>query len=223
MRQGNLANVLLAVAVVILIIAVGGCGGGSNASSSSSPDSGSKESPTNQSKVASSDPSTEPSAEFVQPGNSGVAQFVQFGKEASAAEREAASAVLTENLVARAAADFAKQCATLDRNTLSSLGASEKKGKAAIDACITSLAALSQPLKKSAKARANLLKGPISAFRVKGDSGYALYHGTDKNNYAMLMTKDGGGWKVGSILSVDLGCPPGALDCVPASAPSAPK
>jgi hypothetical protein len=63
---------------------------------------------------------------------------------------------------------------------------------------------MAAPLKKTAKARADSLEGPIAVLRMKGNKGYALYHGTNHIDYAMLMVKEAGQWKVGALLASEL-------------------
>jgi hypothetical protein len=179
-----------ASAVALIVLAVG-CGGGSSSSSAS------------RSGSPSEDPVGEASAEFLKPNSVGD-KFVTFGSEAPPTEREAASKVLEENLKARAEANFATQCATLDISTIEEIVEPSMRASPAMAACPTGLKKLAEPLKASEKIRADTLDGPIAALRVKGDRAYALYHGNDKKNYSIPMEKEGGEWKVGALVTTEL-------------------
>jgi hypothetical protein len=182
------ATALLGVVALLLLVA--GCGGGSSSSSTAGQ--------TETGAAPKGGP--EPSAEFL---NKSDRQIVKFGREASAEEREAASAVLLENLEARQAGDFATQCATLTATAIEEIPGAKESGSLE-DHCATALKKLATPLSQSAKARKNTLSGPIAALRVKGNIGHALFHGNDGKDYAIALEKEGGTWKVGSIETAEL-------------------
>jgi len=176
------------IAAILVACVLAACGGGSGTSS-----------PT-ETKTTTASAEPDGSAEF--PTSKGDAKFVKFGAEASAPERSAADAVLQSNFKARAAADFTTQCATLDRKTVEELvGPSQKPST---EACARELSKLAQPLSGTKKARADTLGEPIAALRVKGNRGWALFHGNDGKDYAILMNQEGGFWKVGALLASEL-------------------
>ncbi len=177
---------LASLAVVVLIV---GCGGGSNSSSSSG--------------SSTESASSEASAAFLQP-KSPNNKYVTFGIEASAAQRSAATKVLTENLKAREKADFAAQCETLNVATVTEV-VEAKKETTGPGSCPEALKKLAQPLPDTEVARFDTLGGPITALRTKGKKAIALYHGTDHKDYAMPMEQVDGHWKVGALLAFRLG------------------
>jgi len=133
----------------------------------------------------------------VDPQNKSI---VRFGKPASEAEREAASAVLEPNLKARQEADWTEQCATLSKFVVNQVK-KEFKGKT----CVASIESAAKPLAKSKPARVDTLGGPIDLLRVEGPRAYALYHGTDGKAYAIRMEREpGGDWKVGALVTTDI-------------------
>lgn len=186
----NLLRFAALAGTIGLILLMMGCGAGSNSSSSSGT--------TDSAVVTESGP--EASAEFL---NKTDHSIVKFGKEASAEEREAASAVLTENLEAREAGDFATQCATLTAAAIEEIPGAKEPGSLKNN-CAAALKELATPLSQSAKARKNTLSGPITAMRVKGNVANALYHGNDGKDYTMSLEKEDGVWKVGSIETIEL-------------------
>jgi hypothetical protein len=183
-------NLLRFAALASIGLLAVGCGSGSNSSTSSGT--------TGAAVAAGNGP--ELSAEFL---NKTDRSIVKFGKEASAAEREAASAVLTESLEAREAGDFATQCATLTSTAIAEIPGARESGSLK-DNCPAALKELATPLSQSAKARKNTLSGPITALRVEGNVAHALYHGNDGKDYAIGLEKENGVWKVGSIETIEL-------------------
>jgi hypothetical protein len=185
---------LTALAAIALLVFLAGCGSGSSSSSEASTTSGSPSSESNN--PLSGGPSS-----FIEPNNPNN-KYAKFGKEASAAQREAASAVLAENLEARESGDFATQCATLNAAGVKELAGSKKPSP---ETCAAGLKKLAEPLKNTEEIRADTFDGQIDVFRVKGTKGYALYHGTDGNNWMMSMVEEGGAWKVGAIIAIEVG------------------
>ena len=178
------AAAVLGVAVVVLT----GCGGGgSNSTAAIS---------------TASSANGELSSQFITPkGNNDIAEF---GHEATVAEREAASAVLEKSLRARASADWVMQCSTLTPKAMESFESRPEDGDFK-PGCPKALKAFAEPLSKSKEVRANTLSGPITALRVKGNQGYALYHGNDGTDYAMPLAKESGAWKVAAVVTIEIG------------------
>jgi hypothetical protein len=173
-RFGN-AWVGMFLAFVCLSLVIAGCGGGSSSTSSS----------------------TEASKQFLLAGHSN--KLPKFGEEASADELEEADAIVAAMLKARAAADFAAQCTTLSKQEIAAIPGVKNPRE-----CVKALEELAAPLAKTKKVRSNTLKGSIGALRVKGDKAWALYHGTDGNDYAVPLEKEDGVWKVTSLVTTEL-------------------
>lgn len=184
--QANLRFGLL-LALLGLALVAAGCGGGSSSSSSST--SGS----TSSSESGSG---SEPSAQFLKKGNNTIPKF---GEESSLEEREAANAVVVESLQARQAADFQTQCETLDLKAIKEIP--DAKGH---EDCAAKLKKLAEPLSSTKETRTDALSGSIAAFRVKGNRGFALFHGNDGKNYAVPLEKEGGGWKISMLRTPEL-------------------
>ena len=148
--------------------------------------------------------STEPSKTFLVKG--GENKIPNFGQEASAAEREAASSVLEENLKARAAAEWKVQCASLSSGAMKEVAklASETTSPSLGVGCVGKLKELGEPLSGSRPLRKNTMTGPIDALRKKGSQAWALYHGDRGKDYAMKMVREGGEWKVGSLTTTKI-------------------
>jgi hypothetical protein len=135
-------------------------------------------------------------ASFITPGGDNSIQT--FGHEGSAAERGEVTAALSAYLRARANDEWAKECGYLAKVTIASLervasGAPQFKGKG----CATILEALMGEIPTST--RANTLTGAIDSFRVEGERGFALYHGSGDVDYYVSMAKEGGKWKVAGV------------------------
>jgi hypothetical protein len=185
----------IALTLVLLGLLPLGCGGSSATTSTGG-----------SSTAESNAPETNPSAAFIVKG--GKNRVATFGKEAGAAEREAASAVLAQNLKARETEDWAGQCASLTAahvKQMEELAAERSIG----NRCPEGVGSEAEPIEGTEALRADTLSGSIAALRVEGDRGYALYHGDDGKNYAMAMRREGGHWKVASLTTINLPKPGG--------------
>ena len=171
--------------------------------------------------VSPSDASTSQggSASFAKDANK---EIVTFGHEGEAAEKQVVSRILMKNLKARASGDWKGQCSSLSTSVIKTLGRNTeplKVGKTCVKqleaaATVAEARAGSNASKAAAEAegrtgagpptiRTNTMTGPIDAFRVSDNRGYALYHGKGGLDYSMLMEKEGGEWKVGSLITTE--------------------
>lgn len=178
----------LGVALLVALSACGGAGFGSNSSSTAA-----------KLGMEGSGSGATGSAGFIVPGGDNSVQ--RFGSEAPAEEREAASGVLESYLHARSAENWGAACAALSARTaepLEELAASSPKAKGTT--CAAALAALAG----SRPAPTDNLAGPIGALRVEGDRGFALFHGSDGNDYVVPMQREGSIWKVATLEPVEL-------------------
>jgi hypothetical protein len=179
---GGAKIVLLLLCLAGLLLLLSACGSGSSSTSE-----GAEASP--------------PSMEFTKRG--GENKPATFGELASEKDREMASRMLAKNLQARAAGNWAGQCATLTAAVVAKIESEARKLHAG-NGCAKSLKAEAEPLSRTKAIRANTLTGPIDVFRVKGKSAYALYHGTKGKDYAMPLEMEGGGWKVAALVTTEI-------------------
>jgi hypothetical protein len=189
----------LLVTAVVLVIVAAGCGSGSNTS-----DGAADASNSGDAEVEARQPDEpEASKAFLTPGTK--SKIVTFGEEASAKEREAASAVLEENFKAREAGEWAKQCSSLTASAIKDVKeiASTQGGEGG-GGCAKALGFRAKPLKLTKGLRENTLTGPIDALRFKDNRAYALYHGVGGRDYQMPMEKVDGEWKVDDLLTREL-------------------
>lgn len=184
MRRGGLCAAFLVVLLGLALLA-GGCGGGGSSSPSS----------TSSTQKTAAGP--EPNAKF-KTSKAGQ-ELVQFGKEGSLTEWEAANAVVVKNLKAREAGNWAEQCETLDQ-----VGIEQIEGAKNHKDCPAKLKAIGEPLSTTKEIRVDTLSGSIAVLRVKGNRGYALYHGNDGQDHAMPLEKEDGAWRVSSLKTINL-------------------
>jgi len=140
---------------------------------------------------------TQGSRSFLIPGGDNSVQ--NFGAEAGGAERGAASATLAAYLRARARDEWARECGSLAKATLAPLehlasSAPRLKGRD----CGQLLKSLEAGVPPSA--RADTMRGNVASLRIEGDRGFALYHGAAGVDYFMPMAREGGEWKVASLV-----------------------
>jgi hypothetical protein len=162
--------------LVVVVLAATGCGGGAKSTVSSN---------------------NSPSTQFIKKDSNNP--IPTFGKEAPAKELEAADAVVVESLKAREAANFARQCETLSLKAIQEVPNAKSRTN-----CAAALREFAQPLSASKPIRQDDLWGSIAVFRVKGNRGYALFHGKDGSDQAVPLEKEGGSWKVASIQTIRL-------------------
>ena len=142
--------------------------------------------------------SDERSAEFRTPGGDNSIQ--NYGEEAETSELEEAEKVIVSYLDARAKANWAKSCeylAKLATEPMEKLAESSPtlKGKD----CGSIIGAFSAQASKSALA--NPVVEGIASVRFKGDRGFAMFHGPGGAKFFMPLVKEGGEWKVGSLVA----------------------
>lgn len=174
------------ILMVLLAVLATGCG---------SSDSTASENSTKSASTSTTE--SEPAPKFgTRPG----ADIVNFGEEASRPERETAFVVLERSYRARAAGNWVTQC---DLMTVEQ--AEEVRETTEPDGtCASGLRIQASPLAKTKAFRAYPIKGPIEAFRVKGNRGYVLYRGKDGSKYAVAMKKEGEKWLVNDLIPTKL-------------------
>jgi hypothetical protein len=192
----NIFQPALLLLALVAALVIAGCGGSSGSSGSSSSSAGfpTGESPTGESTTAET---ASKAGAF-----KGPAEITKFGKPASTSELEAASKVLSENLEARASADFAGQCASLTPSMQAEI--LETGTSTSSNSCGKALEEDATPLKATEQIRSDTLDAPIDELRIQGSEAWALYHGNDGKDWAMPLTQEEGTWKVASIVSTEL-------------------
>jgi hypothetical protein len=176
--RGRKRIAILLIAVALLAWLAVGCGGSDSRASEDS---------------EKTTPTTESEPKF---GTRQGSKVVNFGEEADQAEREAAFGVLEESYRARAAGEWAKQCASMTYDQAEEVRVTtEPKGT-----CASGLRTQASPLAQTQAFRAYPIEGPIEAFRVKGERGFILYQGKEGRRYAMAMKKEDGKWLVDDLV-----------------------
>jgi hypothetical protein len=201
--MGGKAGISISLVVLALIAAVAtGCGGSSSGATGGSTGSGKSGSTTSSGSESTGGSEGANGSKAPAPGFSKKAEKAGFGEESDAAEREAASQILEENLQARASGDFAKQCETLSGLAVSGIEQNSNRGGGKKKDCAETLES------ESAKAPPGLLENtmtePIAALRIKGPIAYALYHGKGGKDYSMKMDLENGEWKVAALLTEEV-------------------
>jgi hypothetical protein len=148
----------------------------------------------------------DPIAESAQPGKKEVDgnPFVDFGQEARAVEREAASKVLRENLRARANEDWSGQCSSLSAGLAKNLAERDEliTGEKGGGSCAEGLELEAEPLPSSVLE--DPMTGPIEALRVEGNKAHALFRGVEDKDYGMPMIKEDSEWRVSKLTTLQI-------------------
>jgi hypothetical protein len=141
--------------------------------------------------------------QFVTPGGDNSVQ--EFGSEAGEAEFDEAAAALHAFLDAWAAGEWGAACDNLADEVVESLGqlaSSSKSPELEGASCPQLLRALAGT--RTAEARAEVAIADVGAMRVEGDRAFLLYRGAGKTPFAIPVTKEDDGWKVGALAGVPL-------------------
>jgi hypothetical protein len=186
-RERARGAAIFAVMLIVAALVAAGCGGGSSGSAATAA----------KTETTASSTTGDAKAQFLKPGETNPT--VEFGKEAPAAEREEASAVVAKSLKAREAAAFEIQCRTLSVKAIHEVPGGKNRS-----VCPAALRKLATPLSETVKARKDTLSGPIDAMRVKSKEGFALWHGNDGKDYSVPLEEENGTWKVASILTTEI-------------------
>jgi hypothetical protein len=186
--MGGVRRLVLILGLSLLVVA-GGCGGGGDSTTGSD---GEASRPYPWVKG--------PSREFLVPEGDNVVQA--YGREATKAEREQASRVITAWMAARAAKNWANDCKQMSRAYRRTLVQEDafhvSNGK--VTNCPEALAYFGPEASGDGK---NTLSGPIDSLRVEGNSGFAQYHGRDGGDWIVPMDRENGLWKVATAAPID--------------------
>jgi hypothetical protein len=140
-----------------------------------------------------------PTREFIVSGGDNTIQL--YGREASKAEREAASAVVEAWDRARATEDWQEDCRYLSRSyTDTVVTDAERVSKGKATSCVQALAFFG-PVASGDMGRTTT--GPIDSLRLAQGIGYAQYHGRDGIDWIVPLKKEDGAWKVEVTTPVD--------------------
>lgn len=211
---------LALLSALALVLGLGACGGGGGSTSSSvtatqggsstgtattpSADAGGNpaaKSASSQGSAQSESASRAPvgaAKSFVKPGTDN--SIPDFGSEAPTSDRSRAEAALRAYLAARAQGDWSAACsglaASVRKQVQAFAAASKAKGCAPLYKAFSS--------GTPAAARANPLRGPLAALRIKGKGGFALFYGPKgpSEKYVMPMAAEGGAWKVTQLAPI---------------------
>jgi hypothetical protein len=140
--------------------------------------------------------------EFIVPGGDNAVP--EYGREATAAERRQASAVIQMWMRARAAKDFVEECRYFSRSFLNSFVAGDAAvvSEGRVKTCPQALAYFGSNASGDFR---NTLTGSIDSLRVPtGRSapssapgqGFAQYHGKGDTDYEVPMHRERGAWWV---------------------------
>lgn len=146
------------------------------------------------------DTSGERSSSFRTPGGDNSIQ--EFGEEAGASERAAATKTITTFYKASGNQEWAVICGLISSKNKAQLQLfSEKVPKLKGKGC-TEVLALVTP--KNQPRPAETIKGGVISLRVEDDISFALYHGVDGKNYAFPLKEEEGEWKLTGLAPTPL-------------------
>jgi hypothetical protein len=127
-----------------------------------------------------------------------------FGTEADAGVRAAATSALNAYLATRAAGQWSESCSYLGAAIDRQVAAFVKASQGTAPNCT----ALLKTITEQSPETFSPLRSPLAAFRVEGDKGFALFYGPHRQPYMIPMVREGGSWKVNQLDPVAY--PPGS-------------
>jgi hypothetical protein len=123
----------------------------------------------------------------------------ESGVEAGPAERERAAAALHAYLDLRAAHHWGAACEYMSASLIvlleQAVAISPRSQKP--KGCPAVLAAMSKAVPQ--RLLDELTEVDVGSFRQNGNRGFLLYHGPEGKDYAMMVVKEAGGWKMASL------------------------
>ncbi len=116
---------------------------------------------------------------------------------------------LAAYLSAREAQDWGRACSLMGTTVRRQLGVLAEASGGKTGSCIQSYRTVSKYGSK--RERADVLSGPLAAFRVKGQKGFALFYGPARQQFMMPMVREAGSWKVSQSIPIayPIGAPVG--------------
>ena len=161
-------------ALLVLALLVAGCGGSDSSGSGG----------------GGSTASTGPSGELG--GAASVAKAEEFGSEASGSEAKGPEAALQGYFDARANGEWSKACSYLSKDLRRAYDRLSKEG------CVAFVKKTAARL--PADEQAALAEIEVESVRLEGDSGYVIYTDAKGSQQAKPVEREGGEWKVSSLL-----------------------
>jgi hypothetical protein len=124
----------------------------------------------------------------------------EYGSEGPRLEKAQATKVLSGYLRARENEDWAVACSLMGTTVRGQVKFLAKASGGKAGSCVDALAALAKF--SPPRDRVNVLTGPVAAFRVKRDHGFALFYGPHRRQFMMPMVREAGRWKVSQSIPV---------------------
>jgi hypothetical protein len=208
-RTAKLSKPSSAAAALLLLGLLGGCGGSSPSAPStgtttSVPEAARPQAPGSGGKAGEEEASAKlkeqagKAAPFLAPGADN--SIPTYGSQGSGSQQGEAQAALAAYLKAREAGRWGRACALMGTSVRGQVRVlAEASGRRApqCSAALVLLAKYNPP-----RERKNILIGSLAAFRVKGNRGFALFHGPHRQQFMMPMVREGGAWKVSQSIPV---------------------
>jgi hypothetical protein len=121
----------------------------------------------------------------------------EYGEEADASARQAATDALRSYLGGREDEEWSRACTYMAEPVRGQLEVLAGGGGGKPLGCNSSFAKLAKF--GSPGEREDPLTGGLASFRVEGEKGFALFYGPGEQRYMMPMVSEGGAWKVNQI------------------------
>jgi hypothetical protein len=144
-----------------------------------------------------------PFAKYSGPSSEGQLHLAEFGSEAEAAQRAEAAAAVTVYLAAAGAERWGEACGYLSAEARAQLQAMPGGDD---ESCAEQLPAVIDFLRQPGQAEAVMAPQGIASLRIEtggrfGEGvGFVLFHGNDGGDYWLAMRREGGQWRLLSVI-----------------------
>lgn len=126
-----------------------------------------------------------------------------FGEEGGESELEEAATTLHDYLVARAEEDWPAACANLARTVTDQLDVlASRSDQLEGQDCAKILGTLTPPLPAAARRESTIVDA--GSLRLEDERAFLLYRGAENTEYAVLMEREDGAWKVGALAATPI-------------------
>lgn len=126
-----------------------------------------------------------------------------FGEESEESELEEAATALHDYLVARAEEDWPAACANLARTVTDQLDVlASRSGQLEGQDCAKILGTLTPPLPTAVRRESTIVDA--GSLRLEDERAFLLYRGAQNAEYAVLMEREDGAWKVGALAAAPI-------------------
>jgi hypothetical protein len=191
-------HAIVSVAAFAVALGLMACGGGETSSATSAA------APT-EATAAPTRGAVSPRSRSFRGATGPLKHLPEYGAEASGVERAAAQAVLEAYLHAVGKEEWGRACPYVSAQLRAQVTEIAKENRRPAAGCGRALRWYAGLAVGSTAGFESFGAIKVASLRVEGESGFALIHGPEGVGYWVAMKREGGGWKLYTLLPQPLG------------------